>query len=153
MSSSTLLLALGNDIMGDDAAALTAAQGLRNQGIRDIDIIDTLEAGLTLLEIMSGYSHVLLLDTIVTGNHPPGTILELCQKDFTKVLGSSPHYAGLPEVMELASQLAIEFPQDIRVLALEIETPTDFCDTLSPTIEAAMPAYIEKVRRILGDWH
>jgi hydrogenase maturation protease len=152
MSSSTLLLALGNDIMGDDAAALVAAQCLKAKDLEDVDVSDTLEAGLALLEILSGYSRVLLLDTIVTGNHPPGTVLELSQQDFTKVLGSSPHYAGLPEVIELARQLAIAFPLDIRVLALEIETPTDFSDTLSPMIQAAIPGYVQKAADILQEW-
>ena len=76
----------------------------------------------------------------------------MSQKDFTKVLGSSPHYAGLPEVIELARQLAIEFPKDIRVLALEIETPTDFSETLSPLIQAAIPGYVQKAIAILEDW-
>jgi hydrogenase maturation protease len=146
---STLLLALGNDIMGDDAAALVAAACLKDQRLDDVDVSDTIEAGLALLEILSGYKQVLLLDTIVTGQHPPGAVLELSQKDFTKVLGSSPHYAGLPEVIELARQLAIEFPKDIRVLALEIETPTDFSDTLSPAIQAAIPGYVQKAVDIL----
>ncbi len=152
MAPSTLLLALGNDIMGDDAAALVAAQQLKALGLNDVDVSDTIEAGLALLELMSGYDRVLLLDTIVTGKHPPGTILELSQRDFTKVLGSSPHYAGLPEVMELASQLAIKFPKNIRVLALEIETPLAFSDTLSPVIQAAMPIYMQKVMNTLDEW-
>ena len=152
MDSSTLLLALGNDIMGDDAAALVAAQRLKARGISDVDVSDTIEAGLALLEILSGYKQVLLLDTIVTGNHPPGTILELSQHDFTSVLGSSPHYAGLPEVIELARHLTIAFPLDICVLALEIESPTDFSDTLSPLIQAAIPGYVEKAVAILEGW-
>ena len=151
-STSTLVLALGNDIMGDDAAALIAAQHLKDQNLNDAEISDTLEAGLALLEILSGYDRVLLLDTIVTGHHAPGTVLELSACDFTKVLGSSPHYAGLPEVIELSQQLAIPFPKDIRVLALEIETPTEFSDTLSPVIQGAMPAYIQEARRILEEW-
>lgn len=151
-STSILVLALGNDIMGDDAAALIAAQRLKSQGRQGVEVSETLEAGLALLEILSGYDRVLLLDTIVTGHHAPGTVLELSPRDFTQVLGSSPHYAGLPEVIELSRQLAIPFPQDIRVLALEIETPTDFSDTLSPVIQDAMPAYIQKARRILDEW-
>ena len=152
MSASILLLALGNDIMGDDAAALVAAQRLKARGISDVDVSDTIEAGLALLEILSGYQQVLLLDTIVTGHHAPGTVLELSQEDFTEVLGSSTHYAGLPEVIELARQLAITFPKDIRVLALEIETPTDFSDTLSPLIQAAIPGYVQKAVDILHGW-
>jgi hydrogenase maturation protease len=152
-STSTLVLALGNDIMGDDAAALIAAQHLKDLRPDDVEISETLEAGLALLDILSGYYRVLLLDTIVTGLHAPGTILELSACDFTKVLGSSPHYAGLPEVIELSRQLAIPFPKDIRVLALEIETPTDFSDTLSPVIQDAMPGYIQEARRILERWN
>ena len=152
MASSTLLLALGNDIMGDDAAALVAAKCVKDQGVKDVDVSDTIEAGLALLEILSPYKQVLLLDTIVTGNHPPGTVLELFKKDFTKVLGSSPHYAGLPEVIELSQQLAIPFPGDIRVLALEIEMPTDFSETLSPLIQAAIPGYVKKAIAILEGW-
>lgn len=152
MSSSTLLLALGNDIMGDDGAALAAAHRLKAQALEDVDVSVTIEAGLTLLEILSGYKQVLLLDTIVTGKHAPGTVLELSQDDFTEVLGSSPHYAGLPEVMELARELAIEFPQDIRVLALEIDRPLGFSDTLSPVIQGALPNYVDKAVEVLARW-
>jgi len=152
MSSSTLLLALGNDIMGDDGAALQAAQRLKDQGPRDVDVSETIEAGLSLLEILSGYQRVLLLDTIVTGKHAPGTVLELSQDDFQKVLGSTPHYAGLPEVIELARQLGVAFPQDIRVLALEIDFPEDFSDHLSPEIQAAIPGYVQRAAHILRTW-
>ena len=53
MSASTLLLALGNDIMGDDAAALVAAKCLKDRGIKGVDVSVTIEAGLALLEILS----------------------------------------------------------------------------------------------------
>lgn len=152
MASTTLLLALGNDIMGDDAAALKAAQRLKDQAMPGVDVSDTIEAGLALLEILSGYNHVLLLDTIVTGKHSPGTILELSQEDFQKVLGASPHYAGLPEVIELARQLSVPFPRDIRVLALEIEQPEHFSEELSCSIEEALPGYVDQASAILKAW-
>jgi hydrogenase maturation protease len=152
--NSALLLGLGNDIMGDDGVALAAVQMLnKNKDIaRDVDISDTTEAGLALLDTMSPYDRVLILDSIVTGKHPPGTIREFSRGDFDKVLGPSPHYAGLPEVLELAKRMKIAFPKDIRVLAIEIEPSYDFRETLSPVIEQAVPAFVEQAVQILQQW-
>ena len=149
---SILVLALGNDIIGDDKVGLTVGQILRKQFAKEADIIESAEAGLAMLDIMSGYKRVLLLDSIVTGRHPPGTILEFSRKDFDKVTGPSPHYAGLPEVLALAERLGVAFPEEIRVLAMEIETPYDFKETLSAVIEQAVPAYVEKAGSILRQW-
>ena len=149
---STLLLAMGNDIMGDDGVALVAARILQEELVDGVDFEDTAEPGLALLDIMSPYDRVLLLDSVVTGRHPPGTILEFSRTDFDKVVGPSPHYAGLPEVLALAKHLDIAFPEEIRVLALEIENPWDFQEKLSPVIEQALPGYVAEARRILHQW-
>lgn len=147
-----LLLALGNDIFGDDGVALKAAELLEKRFVAGVDFRETAEAGLSLLDIMSGYDRVLLLDSIVTGSHPAGAVLEFCRADFDKVTGPSPHYAGLPEVLGLAERLGMAFPQEIRVLALEIDNPTDFCETLSWKIEQALPAFVKKAEQILRQW-
>jgi hydrogenase maturation protease len=92
------------------------------------------------------------LDSIVTGQHCPGTVLEFAREDFDKVTGPSPHYAGLPEVLALAERLGVAFPEEIRILAMEIESPYDFTETLSAVVEQAVPAYVAKARRILRQW-
>lgn len=147
-----LLLALGNDIMGDDGAALAAARALKQDPVDDVDLVESGEAGLALLDAMAGYDRVLLLDSITTGRHRPGTVLEFSSEDFDNVVGPSPHYAGLPEVLELARRLNVDFPEEVRVLALEIERPMDFRETLSPRIEQALPAYVERALEILRQW-
>ncbi len=151
-SSSTLVLALGNDIMGDDAAAIVASGMLKEQFAEDVDFNDTMEAGLALMEIMVGYDRVLLLDTIITARHKPGTVIEFSQDDFNKVLGPSPHYMGLPEVIQLAGRMSVSFPSVLCILALEIERPVDFGETLSPGIEEAVPHFVEKAAEILHRW-
>ena len=152
--NSVLLLGMGNDIMGDDGVALAAVQELKKHKdvVRNVDISDTTDAGLVLLDTMSPYDRVLILDSIVTGKHPPGTIREFSRKDFDRVLGPSPHYAGLPEILELAKRMKIAFPEDIRVLAIEIEPSYDFRETLSPVIEQALPAFVEQAEQILQQW-
>ena len=151
-SSSTLVLALGNDIMGDDAAAIVASGMLKEQFAEDADFNDTMEAGLVLMDIMAGYERVLLLDTIITGRHEPGTVLEFSQDDFRKVVGPSPHYMGLPEVIQLADRMSISFPPEICIIALEIERPVDFGETLSPGIKNAVPRFVQKAAEVLRCW-
>jgi hydrogenase maturation protease len=152
MRSSDLVLALGNDILGDDAAALVAANILKRDFADDADFVDTIETGLALLDIFSGYRRVLLLDTIATGRYPPGTVLEFSREDFNMVLGPSPHFMGLPDVLELADRLSIDVPEEIRIHALEIEQPSDFSQTLSPVIQEAMDAYVRGASEILIAW-
>ena len=147
-----VLLALGNDILGDDAAGLAAAETLRGEFEHDVDVVASGEAGLALLDILAGYEFALLVDSISTGRVPPGTILEYTDKDFQKVVGPSPHYAGLPEVIKLARHLGIDFPRQVRVLALEIAPPMDFRETLSPAITEAMSPYVDRAATILRGW-
>ncbi len=143
---------MGNDIMGDDAAAIVASGMLEGQFVEDVDFNDTMEAGLALMEIMAGYERVLLLDTIITARHKPGTVIEFSQDDFRKVLGPSPHYMGLPEVIQLADRMSVSFPPVLCILALEIERPVDFGETLSPGIQEAVPRFVEKAAEILRCW-
>lgn len=148
-----LLLGLGNDIMGDDGVGLAAVRALREEFSDDVDLVESGEAGLALLDLLAGYDRVLLLDSVTTGDHSPGTVLEFGREDFDKVVGPSPHYAGLPEVLGLAEGLGIDFPGEIRVLALEIDAPLEFREALSAEIERALPAYVERAAAILCEWH
>ena len=132
---------------------MATAHALRHRYSKQIDFRDSAEAGLAMLDIMSGYKRVLLLDSITTGRNEPGTILEFSRKDFDKVTGPSPHYAGLPEVLALAKILGMAFPEEIRILAMEIESPVDFTESLSDEIAEALPAYVEKACRILQEWN
>lgn len=152
MPHSILLLALGNDIMRDDAAALIATGILKEQFSGRVDFVSTIKVGLTLMDIMSGYDRVLLLDTIVTGKHQPGTIMEFSEADFKTIPKLSPHFMSLPDVIELARRLSIDFPKEICILALEIEQPLEFGETLSPTIAQAIPKYVQKAEHLLGRW-
>lgn len=102
-SGRILVLALGNDLLGDDGVGLEAARQIAGQVDGSVDVVETGEAGLALLELMEGYERALLIDSVVTGRYPPGTVIEFSPEDFRKVVAPSPHYAGLPEVMEMAT--------------------------------------------------
>lgn len=148
----TLVLALGNDLLGDDGVGLEAARQIAGQVDGSVDVVETGEAGLALLELMEGYRRALLLDAGATGRYPPGMVLEFTPNDFRHVIAPSPHYAGLPEVLEMAHRLQLVFPQEIRVLAMEVVNPWEFHIGFSELVREALPGFVQHALRILQAW-
>ena len=150
---SILVLGLGNDILGDDGVGLLAARELKKQ-IENLplDVSETALAGFELLDMLQGYEKVLILDAVVTKKHQPGTVLELSAEQFKHATAVSPHYGGLPEVLKLAEKLQIEFPTDIRILAVEIEPPYQLREGLSSVIQSSISNLIQRAKEILHNW-
>jgi len=147
-----LVLGLGNDILGDDAVGLLAARRLRGYCAAEVDVVEAAESGLGLLDFLEGRSHALLLDAILTGRHPVGTVLEFSREDFQATSGPSPHYTGLPELLRLAECLAIPVPTDLCVLAMEVEDPYRVREGLSLAVDQALPGYVERACQIVDGW-
>ena len=146
-----MVLALGNDIMGDDGAALAAAKVLRNEFGSEIDIFEVASAGFMLLDLLEGYDKVVIVDTILS-THKPGLIRELTVEELSCRLTSSPHYAGLPEIIGLAKKLELDFPDEVRILVMEIEDPFIIRQGLSPEIDSKIPVLVSKVKDIVNEW-
>ncbi len=146
----TLVLALGNDLLGDDGVGLEAARRIAGQVEGSVDVVESGEAGLALLELLEGYERALLIDSIVTGRYPPGTVLEFCPEHFRQVIAPSPHYAGLPEVLEMARRLNLVFPQDIRILAMEVQNPYEFRIGFSEPVQEALTQLVQRALQILN---
>jgi hydrogenase maturation protease len=145
-----LLLGVGNDILGDDAVGLLAVRGLYDEFHTSADIVEAAMGGLQLMELLEGYKKVLILDAIVTAEHPCGTILELSKEEFKHTVAIAPHMVSMPESLQLAEKLGIPFPEEIRILAMEIEDPYELREGLSSLVEQALPRMISRARIIVG---
>lgn len=146
-----LVLALGNDILGDDGVGFHAARRLRSEFPEGVDVVETGEAGLALLDHLEGYDRAIILDAIATGKCPPGTVLIWGQEDFRNQAAPSPHFSGLPELLSLAERVGMQFPRDLRVIAMEVHDPTVFRESLTPQAESALPAFVAEARRVLTE--
>jgi hydrogenase maturation protease len=150
--SRILVLGLGNDILGDDAVGLLAARRLRASLPASVDVLEAAGGGIALLDILEGYDFALLLDSIATGTHPPGSILEFTSDKFRKLVAPSPHYTGVPELLQLAEQLDIPFPKTLRILALEIADPYEIREGLSQSATDALENLVARAKQILDSW-
>jgi hydrogenase maturation protease len=148
----TLVLALGNDILGDDAVGIHAACALRKYFGETVDIVEAAIGGFALLDFIEGYERVLLLDAVATGHASPGTVMELAREDFGPADSTSPHHVGLPEVFALANRLSIPLPREFRIVVMEISPPTMLSQSLRPEVQRALPAFVERAVAVLAEW-
>ena len=147
-----LVLAMGNDLLSDDGAALHASRLLRWIAPDHVDVVETSEAGFALLEFLEGYPRALILDAIRTGKHAPGTLMQLTQEDFAPIESPSPHYAGLPDLRALADQSGISFPDEVLMLAMEVRDPYSIGEELTPEVSMALQDYVRAAADILMRW-
>ncbi len=138
--------------MGDDAVGLIAGRKLHSEFGASADYTEVFTGGIDLLEIVSGYTNVLLLDAVMTGRAPVGTVHELSKRDFENVTAPSPHAAGLPEVFQLAEQLHLPMPEQFRILAIEVGDVSEIREGLGNEIMDALDGYLQKARSVLRGW-
>lgn len=142
-----LLLGLGNDILTDDAVGLHVVREVQRKlaGEPSVDFRETSEMGLALLDFITGYRTVVIVDSIQTGNAAPGFLHEIDAAALTKLIGHTPHFLGVTETLALGRELGLPMPDEVRILAIEVEDPFTVSTTLSPALQAALPAIIERV--------
>ena len=142
-----LLLGLGNDILTDDAAGLHAVRRLQSRlaGHPAIDVRETTEMGLALLDFITGYSVVVIVDSIQTGREAPGFLHELEAAALTQLTGRTPHFLGVSETLALGRQLGLAMPERVKIFAIEVEDPFTLGTAMGPALEAALPGIVERI--------
>jgi hydrogenase maturation protease len=131
---------------------LIAARELKKEFGNDIDIFEVSSAGLALIDLLEGYSRVLILDSVPCTTDKCDTIRELTKEDLSKQYSYSPHYVGLPEIIELANRLGIRFPHEIKALTVEIREKGVIREGLSDETKKKLPALIKKASELIKIW-
>ncbi|MCU0783927.1 MAG: hydrogenase maturation protease [Verrucomicrobia bacterium] len=148
-----LVLGLGNDILTDDAIGLNVVRQLR-ESLADndrIDVCETMEMGLALLDFIVGYRAVVIVDSIQTGQSPAGTIHEVDAAGLKQLTVRTPHFLGVGETLALGRQLGLAMPQEVRILAVEVEDPFTLGTEMTPALQRAIPAVLMRTRQMLRE--
>jgi hydrogenase maturation protease len=151
----TLIIGLGNPILGDDAVGCRIAEEvekqLKAQGINNVEVEQFYRGGIALMERLIGYDRALIIDSIQGRGGLPGTIHHITLDDLPTLTADSPHDASLKAALELGRRLGAQLPEDIHILAVEIKSTLEFSEELSPPVEASVPQIIElAIRWIIG---
>jgi hydrogenase maturation protease len=150
-SQRLLLLGLGNDILTDDAVGLRVVHELRRSlaGHTSIDIRETTEMGLALLDFITGYRVVVIVDSIQTGRVAPGFLRELDAASLNQLTGRTPHFVGVSETLALGRQLGLAMPEQVKIFAIEVEDPFTLGTAMTPALQAALPGIVARIAAAL----
>jgi hydrogenase maturation protease len=142
--------------LGDDGVGWRVVEEIArktaNQPEVEVDCVSL--GGLSLMERLTGYERVILVDSIFTGKKPLGTVSRFSLKDvpdLTAGHSASAHDTSLRNALNVGRSMNISLPrdEDVLIVAIETEIIYDFSETLSPSIEAALPQAVMAVLQLI----
>jgi len=145
------VLCLGNELLADDAFGHIVAEELGRR-FPQIDVIFSAAAGLHLLDHLVGADLVVIIDSVQTGNVPPGTLYVLRGSDMKSAPGSSLHYIGVFETLELARKLLLNVPEDVIILAVEAADCLTLGGEMHDAVKSAVGWVTDLVAEIAQTW-
>jgi hydrogenase maturation protease len=138
----TLVVGLGNPILGDDGVGWHVIDLLDEMDHVDTSLQQARVGGVSLMELLVGYRHAIIVDAIIDPDDVPGTVWRrplsgvetrvACHLDST-------HDAPLPAAIEAGAAMGADLPAVIEVVGIVIERGDVFGEELSDVIAAAVP--------------
>jgi len=155
MRERTLVLGLGNIILGDDGVGIRVVRELKNILVENesLTIVEASPGGLVLLDLIAGYDTVVVIDAIMSGNgKPPGSLCRLNLDDLGGIAESfASHTLDLRTAIELGKKFGYKMPHDTHIFAVEIAENTVFREGLTPEVEKAVPSLVKDVMDVLRE--
>ncbi|MHA1109793.1 MAG: hydrogenase maturation protease [Promethearchaeota archaeon] len=137
----TLIIGLGNPIVGDDAIGIKVVEWLHkaNQFSPNVEIqADVSLSGIALVELFRGHDQVIIVDSMHTGQHPVGTVQVLHPNQFLSAQHVSDfHNMDFFTALEWGYQTFDDMPpkEKITIIGIEINYIQEFSDSLSPELQ------------------
>ncbi len=152
--NNVLVLGLGNDLLSDDGIGLRVASVLatRLAGHPEITVAETAEMGLALLDHITGFEALVIVDAIQTGQAAPGFVHEIDSAELKSLPALAPHFVGVNEALALGRSLGIPVPRETKIFAVEVADPFTVKSELTPSLDSALPAITERIETAVLSW-
>ncbi len=147
----TLILGIGNPLMGDDAAGVLVAQQLQLRQGLNVDVIDGGTEGIGLIPVMEQYLRVLVVDAVPMGL-APGTIRRFTWADVRLVRSGenlSLHQSDFTEALLLAEALGC-LPAEVIIYGVQPQQ-IEWDTPISVPVEQALETLIDNLLQELNN--
>lgn len=142
----TLVLGLGNPLMGDDGVGVAAVERLEADWElpAGVSVVDGGTWGMNLLPMIEAAEGLILVDAIRHGG-APGSHVHLERHELPRYFAHkiSPHQIDLREVLALAEWRGT-LPRQLVAIGVE-PGRVEMVHALSPAVDAAMDELVERV--------
>jgi len=147
----TLVLGIGNPILGDDGVGFHVVEKLQSDpppGDITFECVDA--SGFALLDYVVDYDRVVIVDAIMTAGGKPGQVYQLGLDNFRPSKHTiSPHDTDLPTALHLGATMKLKLPEKIDIVAVEIPPVYEFSQELSEKVKKAVPKAAKTVKQLL----
>jgi hydrogenase maturation protease len=141
----TLILGVGNSILTDDGVGIKIARELKERK-PELEVIETSEAGIALLDFIVGYDKLIIIDSIKTEKGKPGELYRLGMEALKPAANlSSSHGIDIATAYEIGQGLGYKMPKYISIYAVEIEDNTTFGEECTGEVEGRIPFIAEQI--------
>lgn len=152
-AAGTLILGLGNELIGDDAVGVRVARTLGRLALPEGVAVEARPAlGLELVELLGAWERIVIVDAMRTGR-PPGTCTTLEIEELAALAQrpSCSHSFGVVELLALARRLAPEASAaKLTIIGVEARAMDRFGTALSDEVRAALPVAVDAVLARIG---
>jgi len=142
----TLILGLGNTILTDDGVGIYVVREIEKKvGDPRVVFREACLGGLELLEEIEGFRCVVLVDAVVTGRHPIGTLVRMRVEDVKGGSSLARHQIGFSEALRLGQALKRNMPNKIIIYGIEVKDVRTFGESCTPEVATYIPKIVEEI--------
>lgn len=147
----TLIVGLGNPILGDDGIGWRVAEAVRALA-PPVEIDCLALGGLSLMERLIDYDRAIIIDAIQTQEGEIGQVYTLGLDElpnFSAGHTTAAHDTSLATALNLGRSMGARLPSEVTIVAIEAKRVYDFSENLTPAVEKAIPAATQAVLALL----
>jgi len=150
----TILIGLGNPILGDDGVGWKVAEEAKRQLTSDssVDVEFLSLGGISLMEHLIGYEHAILVDAVTSDQEIGSVIVSNLNgmPDYSAFHIASAHDTSLQNALKLGKSMGAKLPKEVIVVGIATDHIYDFSESLSPPIVSAVPKATKIVINLLS---
>jgi hydrogenase maturation protease len=145
----TIIVGIGNPILGDDGIGIHIIRNLKKhqEFPHDVDVAEAHTGGMNLLDVISGYDQVILVDAVSLVDYAHGAVKKFQIDELPTVHSQNPHDVSFPEALHLAKTLGDhQIPKSITIIGVNLkEIPREFSDSLSDEVKNSIPIAVNMI--------
>jgi hydrogenase maturation protease len=156
----TLVIGLGNPILGDDGVGWKVAEEVMEQlnspsprlrypsptrrgdgGEGEVTVDFLSLGGISLMEHLIGFEHAIIIDALASDQATGSVIVSKLSElpDFSALHTTSTHDTSLQNALKLGKIMGANLPDEVIIVGIATNHVYDFSEELSPLVAEAIP--------------
>lgn len=155
VGATTLVLGLGNTLLGDEGAGVRAIQRLESDwpNLRGVEYVDGGTLSFTLAGPIEDADHLIVID-VAQLHKAPGTVEVFEGEQMDRFVGdgkkTTPHEVSLLDLLAIA-YLSDSLPRNRALIAIQPQC-MDWSETLSDVIEQSLSLVCDQTLALIRRW-